>query len=96
MAQRTDEARTASEKHRTHPIADIVRRADVYQRAHAALEQRGDVKLRGEAPVVEVLPERLVHGRRAVAEVSSTGRVDAEELLRGVAAQEVADIPVQQ
>ncbi len=41
----------------THPVAYVVRRADIDQGADPALEERGYVVLRRETPVVEVLAE---------------------------------------
>lgn len=73
----------------THPVADIVRRADVHESAHAALEQRGEVeRRRPRIPVVRRL-ERVEDRARLVLERPTLRGVDAQQVLRHVAAQEV-------
>lgn len=75
------------------PVADPVELADVDQRAHAALEQRGDVVLRL-VRGVQVRVEGGADGGRARGEVACDGRVDAEEVVRGGLREVVRDVSV--
>ena len=78
----------------THPVANEVRRADVDEGADAALEQRGEVVVRGEGRRVERLPEGLTDGVRVPLEVGPAhGWIDAEERLDVFLIQEVGDVP---
>lgn len=45
--------------------------------------------------MVEVCPERRVDIRSAVAEVPLPGRVNAEEVLRALVIEELADLPAE-
>lgn len=76
----------------THPIADVIGGANIYEGTDTALQERADVELRREPVVVEVCPERRVDIRSAVAEVSLPGRVNAEEILRALVIEELADL----
>lgn len=61
----------------------------------APFQERPDVELRRESVVVEVCSERRVDVRSAVAEVPLPGRVNAEEILRALVVEELADLPAE-
>ena len=76
-----------------HPVADPVVRADVDERTHPALEQRGDVELRREHLVVRCR-ERRADVVAAAAEVRGQGRVHADPLAHVGPVEVRADRPV--
>lgn len=79
---------------KTHPVTDEVGRADVDERADAALEQRGEVVVRREGGEVEGLRERPVDGEGVPLEVGPAhGRVHAEKRLDVFLVEEVTDVP---
>lgn len=86
-------ARRGTPARATHPVADPVVLADVDEHVHAALEQRGDVQLRGEELVHRLVeaPPDVVAARR---EVARERRVDAERLADVGAVEERADLPI--
>lgn len=78
----------------THPVTNIIRCANVYERAHAALEERSEVELRGPRVPVVRRPEGVGHLLRRVLERPALGGVDAEEVLSLIAAQVVLHVAV--
>ncbi len=79
----------------SHPVADVIGSADVYEGADSSLKERTDIVLRGEPVVVEVRPKRLADIRSAMAEVPLPRRVDAEEILRALVVEELANLPAE-
>lgn len=73
-----ESVRVAGRTSVTHPVARPVVRADVYEHAHAALEQCADVQLGGE-DVIELRLEARVDLHAAHREVAARG-VDADRL----------------
>ena len=84
--------RQEESERRAHPVADPVVRADIYEHADAALEERADVEL-GREHHVHRRAEAQADLGAAGREVGRQRRVDADRLADVGAVEEGVDLP---